>query len=228
MGIFHAAAIVFDLDGVLVDTMPTIRAAWTEWARERGLAPEQVLASIHLTGVELIERFAPGVDPLTEARRISARQAEAEKELGRFEGALELIEQLPGDRWAIVTSARLEPALRHLRMAGLPTPAVLITAELTPRGKPDPAGYRLAAERLGVATARCLAIEDSPAGVEAALGAGMFAAAVTNTHAASELAQARLVIPSLTALDVVADPVEDVGGVRVRWEDRVPDLHDPA
>ena len=228
MGVFRAAAIVFDLDGVLVDTMPSIRATWKRWAHERNLAPDDVLAAIHMTGVELVRRFAPDVDPLAEVRRISARQAASETALARFDGALELLERLPGDRWAIVTSARLEPAMRHLAMAGLPVPHVLVTAELTARGKPDPAGYRLAAQRLGVAPQECLAIEDSPAGVRAARAAGMFAVGTTNTHVAAELADAALVIPSLTALEVTLDPVEDGDGMRVGWEDGVPDLRDLA
>lgn len=208
--------------------MPSIRATWTRWAIERGLQPAEVLAAIHMTGVELVRRFAPELDAHAEVRRISAGQATREGPLGRFDGALETLERLPEDRWAIVTSARQEPALRHLTMAGLPVPRVLVTAELTPRGKPDPAGYRLAAERLGVAPGACLAVEDSPAGLSAALDAGMFAVGVTNTHNAPELAHANLVIKSLTALDVVADPLEDGGWMRVRWEDGVPDLGDEA
>lgn len=228
MGLFHAAAMVFDLDGVLVDTMPSIRATWTRWAIERGLQPAEVLASIHMTGVELVRRFAPELDPHDEVRRISAGQAQREGPLGRFEGALDLLESLPEERWAIVTSARREPALRHLAMAGLPVPSVLVTAELTPRGKPDPSGYRLAAERLGFPSAGCFAVEDSPAGLRAAIDAGMFAAGVTNTHPAADLAHAGLVIASLTDLEVLTHPLQDGGGMRVRWKDGIPDLPDPA
>jgi len=225
---FDARAIVFDLDGVLVDTMPTIRAAWAEWAAERGLAPEEVLASIHLTGIELIERFAPGIDPLAEARRISARQASIETALNRFDGALDLIERLPANAWAIVTSARVEPALRHLAMAGLPVPNVLITAEQTPRGKPDPAGYRMAADRLAVAPGDCVAIEDSPAGIRAALDAGMTVIGVTTTHAVSELSHAAAVISSLDNLEVVLRPGQDLGWMGIRRKDRIEHFDDPS
>jgi len=230
MGAFHfdAKAMVFDLDGVLVDTMPSIRAAWTQWAIDRNLAPADVLASIHMTGVELVRRFAPEVDPLAEVRRISAGQASTETALARFDGSLELLEILPPGRWAIVTSARQEPAVRHLTMAGLPVPHVLVTAEHTPRGKPDPAGYRLAAERLGVEARECIAIEDSPGGVRAARGAGMFTLAVTNTHEPSELRDAHAVISSLTDLEVSLRPGEDLGGMSVRWKHRVEDLRDHA
>ena len=230
MGAFHfeAKAMVFDLDGVLVDTMPSIRATWTQWAIDRNLAPADVLASIHMTGVELVRRFAPEVDPLAEVRRISARQAGRETALARFDGSLELLESLPADRWAIVTSARQEPALRHLTMAGLPVPQVLVTAENTPRGKPDPAGYRLAAERLGIDPRDCVAIEDSPGGLRAARGAGMVTLGVTNTHQASELGDAHALISSLTELEVTLHPGENLGGMSVRWKHRIEDLHDHA
>jgi len=206
---------VFDLDGVLVDTMPSIRAAWTQWALARNLAPSEVLASIHMTGVELVRHFAPEVDAHEEVRRISAGQARTETVLARFEGSLELLERLPLDAWAIVTSARLEPAMRHLTMAGLPVPRVLITAEETPRGKPDPAGYRLAAQRLGAAPGDCLAVEDSPGGVRAARDAGMISVGVTNTHEASALHEADAVITSLTDLEVVVHSSEGASRISV-------------
>ena len=201
---FHARAIVFDLDGVLVDTMPAIRAVWTEWAVERNLAPGEVLASIHMTGVELIRRFAPDVDPRAEIEAIAARQRRRETAVDRYPGALELLEMLPAERWAIVTSARRVGAVRHLTMAGLPEPRVLVTAEDTVRGKPDPSGYRMAAERLGVPAEACVAVEDAPGGVRAARDAGMHVVAVATTHAASQLGEAAAVIRSLEDLEVVA------------------------
>ena len=136
--------------------------------------------------------------------------------------------RLPADAWAIVTSARLEPALRHLAAARLPVPQVLITAELTPRGKPDPSGYRLAAEQLGIAPAGCLVIEDSPAGLRAALDAGMTAIGVTNTHTASELSHAHAVIASLADLEIVLRPGQNLGRMSIRRKDRIEHLDDPA
>jgi len=218
LGDFHARAIVFDLDGVLVDTMSFIRAAWAGWASDRGLDPDEVLAAIHMTGSELIRRFAPDADPAAEIRLISARQSPLEGSLVPFPGASELLARLPDRAWAIVTSARREPALRHLATARLPAPRILISAEDTPRGKPDPSGYRLAATRLGVPPETCLAIEDSPAGIRAAVGAGMFVVGVTNTHGAPDLAAAHAVIASLAALDVTPDPLQDLGRMSVTWE----------
>jgi mannitol-1-/sugar-/sorbitol-6-phosphatase len=223
-----ARAIVFDLDGVLVDTMPAIRAAWAEWALQRNLAPAEVLGSIHMTGVELVRRFAPEADPRAEIEAVAARQRHLETSVERYPGALELLEALPRDRWAVVTSARRAGALRHLTLAGLPQPAVLVTAEDTLRGKPDPAGYRLAAERLDIEPRECVAVEDSPGGVRAARDAGMFTIAVTTTHAPSELVDAGAIVPSVASLRVSLDPGQNLGRVRVRWEDRIEDLHDQA
>jgi mannitol-1-/sugar-/sorbitol-6-phosphatase len=198
--VFRAAAIVFDLDGVLVDSMPAIRAYWTDWANRHGVSPDTVLDSLHLTAEELIRRFAPSLDASAEARATAEGQAKIETGITPLEGARALIDAIPHDRWAIVTSGRRLLALRHLELAELPVPNVLITAEDTPQGKPSPVGYRLAAERLGIPSGDCVAIEDSPAGVRAAGAAGMAVIAVTNTHRPSELTGADAVIDSLPSL----------------------------
>jgi mannitol-1-/sugar-/sorbitol-6-phosphatase len=205
LGALHARAIVFDKDGVLVDTMAIIRAAWAAWAERRGLSADEVLASIHMTAYELLARFAPAADPAAEIGWISAHQATFEQSIIPFPGARELLTTLAPDRWAIVTSGRRSAVTRHLGMAGLPQPRVLVAAEDTPRGKPDPAGYLLAATRLRVAAGECVAVEDSPAGIRAARDAGMFVVGVTNTHPAAELTEANAIIASLDAMDLVLD-----------------------
>jgi sugar-phosphatase len=197
-----ASAILFDLDGVLVDSMPIVRAYWADWARQHQRDPGEVLAFIHLTAEELVRRFAPDLDAAEEARKTADGQAGMEKEIVLFAGARELIGQLPLGRWGVVTSARRSLAVRHLRLGHLPIPDVLVTAEDTPSGKPDPAGYLLAASRLGFPASHCVAIEDSPAGVRAARHAGMFVFAVTNTHAPDELTEANAVLDSLASLRV--------------------------
>jgi sugar-phosphatase len=203
---FLADAIVFDLDGVLVDSMPAIRATWSEWARERGLASDAVLGAIHLTAEELVHRFAPALDAAAEARAIARRQIGYETAVAALDGSRELVQRLPQQSWAVVTSGRRELALRHLALGGLPRPEVLVTAEDTPRGKPDPAGYLLAASRLAVEARRCIAVEDSPAGVRAARSAGMIVFAMTSTHRASDLAEAHAVLESLAQIAVTVEP----------------------
>jgi sugar-phosphatase len=202
---YRVRAIVFDLDGVLVDSMPAIRGYWTDWAGRHGVAAETVLGALHLTAEELIRKFAPNLDASVEARATAVGQARIETGIVAFEGGKALIERLPQNGWAVVTSARRDLALRHLALGRLPVPDVLITAEDTPRGKPDPAGYLLAAERLGIPPSRCLAIEDSPAGVRAARSAGMHVVAVTTSHSATELDEADAVVISLASLRLRVD-----------------------
>ena len=211
-----ASAIVFDLDGVLVDSMPIVRAYWADWAQRHQRDPEEVLAFVHLTAEELVRKFAPDLDAAEEARRTAEGQAELEDEIGVFAGARELTRQLPLARWAVVTAARRALAVRHLRLGGLPIPDVLVTAEDTPTGKPDPAGYLLAASRLGFTPSDCVAIEDSPAGVRAARHAGMFVFAVTTTHAPDELTEANAVVDSLSSLRVKSSP-DTSGGLVVSF-----------
>ena len=186
--------------------MPAVRAAWTDWAGRQGLPAETVLSSLHLTAEELVRKFAPALDPVGEARAVATRQAGLDVRIVALEGARELVSRLPRDGWAVITSGRRDLARRHLELGHLPIPDVLITAEDTPRGKPDPAGYLLAAERLGVPAARCLVIEDTRAGVQAARSAGAAVVAVTTSHTAEDLADTDAVIRSLASVRPVLDP----------------------
>lgn len=203
---YEVRAILLDLDGVLVDSMPAIRSYWADWARQHGLLPEVLLASLHLTAEELIRTFAPSLDASAEARATATGQAQIETGIVALPGSRELVGQLTLGRWAVVTSARRELAVRHLVLAGLSVPDVLITAEDTPKGKPNPAGYLLAASRLGFPPSHCLAIEDSPAGVRAARDAGMTVLAVATSHSPRDLVEADVIIESLASLRVTTDP----------------------
>jgi sugar-phosphatase len=201
---FRAAAVLFDLDGVLVDSMSAIRTTWVEWGARHGVPSEQIIAALSMTGVELVQRFAPELDPVTEAQSIALTQAHGEGEIRPFDGAAELVRSVPHGRWAVVTSGLRVLATGHLASAGLPQPRVLITAEDTRRGKPDPAGYLLAAERLGIDPAACLVIEDAPLGIAAARAAGMHVVAVASTRASDELSQADAVVDRLRDIAIVA------------------------
>jgi sugar-phosphatase len=143
------------------------------------------------------------------------RQASLDVRIAALEGARELVRRLPRGGWAVITSGRRELALRHLQLGALPTPEVLVTAEDTPRGKPDPAGYLLAAERLGLAPVDCLVIEDSPAGVHAGRNARMAVVAVTTSHAASDLSDADAIVSSLSPLRPVIAVNGDLIGLEV-------------
>ena len=97
-------------------------------------------------------------------------------------GAAGFLKSLPAHRWAIVTSAPRALALRRMAAAGIPEPQVMVTAEDVSAGKPDPAGYRLAARRLGVEITECLVFEDATVGILAAEAAGADLLIVTATH----------------------------------------------
>jgi sugar-phosphatase len=90
---------------------------------------------------------------------------------------------LPADRWALVTSAPRELALRRIAAAGLPVPPLMIAAEDVTQGKPAPDCFLLAAARLGVRASDCLVFEDAPAGIAAAEAAGASVLVITATHA---------------------------------------------
>jgi sugar-phosphatase len=204
----HGSAVLFDLDGVLVDSSAYIERQWREWAASRGLHAEAFLRYCHgRRAVETIRLAAPELDAEAEVARFRDVAVPDEERPARFPGAQELLTALPPDGWAVVTSGSRAVARRRLVDAGLPVPAVLVSAEDVRQGKPSPEGYLCAAGLLGRAPNESIVIEDAPAGVEAARAAGMRVIAVTTTHPALELHAATVLAPSLTAIHLgAADP----------------------
>ena len=183
------AAVLSDLDGVLVDSGDAVERVWREWAVERGLDPDDVGRASHgVPGRQVIERVAPELDAAAEASRVDRLHAATGG--SALPGAAELLATV--SPLAVVTSCSPPLAAARFAAAGLTPPSVLITSDLTPRGKPFPDPYLAAASALGVEPGRCLVIEDAPAGIAAARAAGMAVWAVTTTHSASELAADRL------------------------------------
>ena len=198
---FEPHAVLSDLDGVLVDSGPTIEDGWRRFAARHGLDPEQVIAESHgRRAADLIRLVAPHLDAETEAARIQREEIKGSSGLRPLPGARELVASVPADRFAIVTSSSRPLAVARLRAAGIPVPGLLVTAEEVDNGKPDPAGYRRAAELLGVEPAHSLVLEDAPAGVEAGLAAGMTVIAVTTTNDESSLRRAHARVRDLRAL----------------------------
>lgn len=167
-------AVVFDLDGVLVDSMGLIERILREWAAGHGVDGDEAVALSHgRRDIDLVRLVAPHLDAEAETLRITEQEEKDFSGLRPVPGALALLAALPPSRWAVVTSGTRLVARGRLDSVGLPRPGHLIAAEDILVGKPHPEGYLRAAELLGVAPERCVVVEDAPSGVQAALAAGM-------------------------------------------------------
>ena len=198
---FEPRALLCDLDGVLVDSGTAIEDAWIRFASRHGLDSEQLLANSHgRRSVDLIRLVAPHLDAEAEAAQVEQDEVATAESIEALPGARELVQRVPEDRLAIVTSGSRRLAVARIRAAGLPVPDVLVTAEDVESGKPDPAGYLRAAAHLGVEPEHSLVIEDAPAGVEAGLAAGMNVIAVLTTNDEFTLRRAHRRIADLSEL----------------------------
>jgi sugar-phosphatase len=204
-GIAHltCAALLFDLDGVLVDSTASVEHTWRVWAVRHGLDAAAILGSVHgRRALDTVRLVAPHLDAAAEIVALSAQEARAAEGLSEVHGALALLEALPRDRWAVVTSGDRAVAEHRLRHVGLPIPAVMICGDEVARGKPDPEGYLAAATALGLAPGSCIVVEDAPSGIEAAHRGSMRVIAVATTHRPEELRAADAVTSALNALTV--------------------------
>ena len=186
---FECRAILFDLDGVLVDSTAYIEEQWRRWATAKGLAAEPFLRVCHgRRAVETIQLAAPHLDAEAEVAAFVPDDAGNGNALKPVEGASRLLQTLPVGSWAVATSGTRTGATERLTDAGLPIPGVLVCAEDVVHGKPSPDVYLMAAAGLGVSPADCIVVEDAPAGIQAARSAGMAVVALTTTHRPEELA----------------------------------------
>jgi sugar-phosphatase len=201
------AAVLFDMDGTLVDSDAAVDRSWIAWAKEYGVDPALPLAIApgHPAAATVAKIFA-GRDPEAIALA-AARQLAFEYEdltgVAATDGALDLLRVLDqrGIPWAVVTSADLRLATLRLGAAGIAAP-ILVTTDDVARGKPDPAGYLLAAEHLGVECGRCLVIEDAEPGVAAGRAAGAVVAGLKNTPADFQIDGLRQIIELVEAQDM--------------------------
>ncbi|WP_085579931.1 MULTISPECIES: HAD-IA family hydrolase [unclassified Pseudomonas] len=177
-------AFLFDMDGTVLNSIAAAERIWSAWAVHHGVDVDSFLPTIHgVRAIDTIRRLnLPGVDAQAQAAYITVAEIEDVEGVVEIPGAAAFLKALPADRWAMVTSAPRDLALRRMAAAGIPEPAVMITAEDVTTGKPDPAGYRLAAERLGVEPGDCLVFEDATAGILAAEAAGAPLMVITATH----------------------------------------------
>lgn len=177
-------AFLFDMDGTVLNSIAAAERIWTQWAVRHGLEVASFLPTIHgARAIDTVNRQGlPGIDAHAEAAWVTQAETEDVEGIVEVAGAALFLKSLPADQWAIVTSAPRKLALRRMAAAGIPEPAVMITAEEVSAGKPDPAGFLLAAQRLGVDVTQCLIFEDAKVGILAAQASGADLLIITSTH----------------------------------------------
>jgi sugar-phosphatase len=203
MTIFHCSAILFDLDGVLVDSTRSVERQWRIWAREQGIDGDRVMEVGHgVRAVEVIRTVAPHLDAEAEVSRLEKREAADQDGVAVMPGAVDLIHSIPEGRWCVVTSGSRHLATARLLLAGIPAPKVMITADDVVSGKPHPEPYLKGAKLLGVDPVECLVIEDAPAGIQAAHAGGMKIIALSSTYPPPVLSKADAVVEKLAQIQV--------------------------
>jgi len=205
-----AAGMLFDMDGVLVSSIGSVVRCWRRWAAHYGVPNADSIDVVHgVRASELMDMIAPGIDKVEGLKLIEDMELEDLADLQVLAGAKALLESLPPERWAIVTSATRRLLLGRLHAAQLPIPARIIAGDEVVNGKPHPEPYMRGAALIHAAPADCIVVEDAPSGVGAGVAAGCRVLGVLGTHTAEELkaAGAEWVVASL--VDVTAKVVED-------------------
>jgi sugar-phosphatase len=197
--------ILFDMDGVLISSIGSVVRCWKQWAKLYDVPDAENFEVPHgMRAIEIVKALRPDIDPLEGLRVIEDLEIDDTEGLVVLPGVKALLEGLPTERWAIVTSATSRLMLERLKVAGLPVPTRLISADMVEHGKPDPEPYRRGAELLGFKPEDCVVVEDAPSGVGAGVAAGCRVLGVLGTHSASELGAADWVTESLEGLRVTS------------------------
>jgi sugar-phosphatase len=195
--------LLFDMDGVLVSSIGSVVRCWRRWAQIYNVPNADTYNVPHgMRALEIVKSLRPDIDPQEGLRVIEDMEIEDMADLKVLPGVKKLLESLPLERWAIVTSATRRLLLGRLEAAGLPIPERIISGDMVERGKPDPEPYRRGAELLGLRPEDCIVVEDAPSGVGAGVAAGCRVLGVLGTHSLKELQGAEWVAPSLDNVSV--------------------------
>ncbi len=200
-----------------MDSTGSVTRQWRLWAEEHNIDPQKVVEIAHgVRTIEIVRMLTPHLDAQAEVVRIEKREAEDQEGVAVMPGAADLLKAIPEGRWCVVTSGTRYLATARLKLANLPTPRVLVSADDVSKGKPDPEPYLMGAKLLGLDPAQCLVIEDAPAGIRAAHAGGMKAVGITSTYPASALQEADAVVQRLAQMRVKSS--RGPGGLTVSVE----------
>jgi sugar-phosphatase len=197
--------LLFDMDGVLISSIGSVVRCWRVWAKQYGIPNADTYEVPHgMRAIDIVRSLRPDIDPLEGLRVIEDLEIVDTADLTVLPGAKELLESLPPEKWAIVTSATRRLMLGRLQAAGLPAPERIVSADDVVRGKPDPEPYRKGAALLGCRPEECIVVEDAPSGVGAGKAAGSRVLGVVGTHTLEQLEQADWVVSSLERVSAKA------------------------
>jgi sugar-phosphatase len=181
-------AMLFDLDGVLIDSTRAVVRVWRRWAVEHGFDPDEVVKRAHgRPSLTTVREYLPDADHEAENREVERREMEDLEGVVLLPGSLRLLTELPPDRWTIVTSCTRPLAETRLRASGLPVPERMITSNDIKNGKPHPDPYLKGASVLGFSAEDCVVVEDVPAGIRSGKASGARVIAFRTTVADPEL-----------------------------------------
>ena len=212
--IFQASGLLFDNDGVLVDSMGSVDGSWGEWAKTYAPGFKLTYAHHGRPASEIVRDLVTE-DLFQEAlNEINRLELELTKTTKRMPGARELLAQLQPGTWTVVTSAGRQLGEGRLQAAGLPVPAQLVSADDVINGKPNPEPYIRGAAKLGIPIAECVVFEDAPSGIRAGIEAGAFA--VIGVGQAAMETDANVVVSSLEGIRFSTGELEIPDSNRLR------------
>ena len=203
---------LFDLDGTLVDSLPAVERAWSQWGARHGIEADEILDFIHgKQAITSLRHFMAGQsEEAIQAEFVALEQAEAADTDGvqALPGAHALLNRLNELQipWAIVTSGSVPVASARHAAAGLPAPAAFVTAERVERGKPEPDAYLLGAQLLDLEPEECVVVEDAAAGILSGLASGSHVIAVNAPADSPRLEDVDMVLSSLEELVINKNP----------------------
>lgn len=169
--ILQARGLLFDNDGVLVDSMGTVDGSWGKWSQEFSPGFKISYAQHGKRASEIVRSLVSEDNYEQALERINQLELDLVHLTTAMPGARQLLEALEPGSWTVVTSAGRELGMGRLEAAGLPVPELLVSADEVSKGKPDPEPYLIGARKLGLSAEDCIVFEDAPSGVAAAVAA---------------------------------------------------------